>query len=55
MGSYDWHDNPKGGRWAKLISLGRILAKLLVFALLAVALSQLGLILFKIVHLEFFS
>jgi len=53
-GSYDWHDNPNMGRWAKLLFLGRMFAKLLVFGLLAIALSQMGLILFKIVRLQFF-
>ena len=53
-GSYDWHDNPNAGRRAKWLRLGRMLAKFLVLALLAIAVSQLGLILFQIVRLEFF-
>jgi len=53
-GSYDWHDNPNAWRWAKWLRYGRMLAKILVLALLAIAVGQLGLILFQIVRLEFF-
>ena len=55
MGFYDWHDNPNAGRWARLLRYGRMFAKLLVLVLFAIAVGQLGLILFQIVRLQFFS
>jgi hypothetical protein len=55
MGCYDWHDNPDAGHGAKWLRLGRMLAKFVVLVLFAIAVGQLGLILFQIVRLRFFS
>ena len=55
MGFYDWHDNPNAGRGATLLRYGRMLLKILVLILFAIAVGQLGLILFQIVRLQFFS
>jgi hypothetical protein len=55
MGSYDWHDNPNAGRGAKWFRYGRMLAKFTVLVLFAIAVGQLGLILFQIVRLGLFS
>ena len=55
MGLHDWHDNPNAGRAAKLLRYCRMLAKLLVLVLFAIAVGQLGLILVQIVRLQFFS
>jgi hypothetical protein len=52
MGFYDWHDNPNAGRRAKLLRYGRMFAKFVVLGLLAIAVGQLGLILFQIVRLR---
>ena len=54
MGYYDWHDNPNAGRSAKWLLYGRVFLKFFVLLLLAVAVSQLGLIVFNIVRLQFF-
>ena len=54
-GFYDWHDNPNAGCGAKLLLYGRMFLKFLVFILFAVAVGQLGLIVFQIVRLQFFS
>lgn len=55
MGFYDWHDNPNAGRSAKWFRYGRMLAKFVVLILFAIAIGQLGLILFQIVRLGLFS
>lgn len=52
---HDWHDKPNAGRTVKLLRYGRMLAKFLVLALFAIAVGQLGLILFQIVRLQFVS
>ena len=51
----DWHDDPNAGRQAKRRRYGRMLAKFVVLVLLAMAVGQLGLILFQIVRLGLFS
>jgi hypothetical protein len=55
MAADDWHDNPNAGFGGKLLGYGRMLAKFLVLVLFAVAVGQLGLILFQIVRLGLFS
>ena len=55
MGFYDWHDNPNAGRGATLLRYGRVFAKFVVLVLLAIAVGQLGLILFQTVRLGLFS
>jgi len=55
MGFYDWHENPNAGRWAKWLRYSRMLAKFVVLILFAIAIGQLGLILFQIVRLGLFS
>ena len=55
MGFSDWHENPNAGRMAKLLRYGRMFAKLIVLVLFAIAVGQLGLILFRIVRLQFVS
>jgi len=55
MGSHDWHDNPNAGRRAKWFRYGQMLAKFVVLVLLAIAVGQLGIILFQIVRLGLFS
>jgi hypothetical protein len=55
MGFHEWHGKP-GGRFGFLFArYGRMLLKLLVLGLLAVAVGQLGLIVFQTVRLWFFS
>ena len=51
----DWHNNPNDGCRAKWRPYGYALLKFLVLLLLAVAVGQLGLILFQTVRLSFFS
>ena len=55
MGSGDWHDNPNAGFGKRWLRYGRMLAKFLVLVLFAIAVGQLGIILFQIVRLQFFS
>ena len=54
-GAHDWHDNPYGGFRARYRRYGRMLAKLVVLVMFAVAVGQLALILFETVRLYFFS
>jgi hypothetical protein len=55
MASDDWHENPNAGRRAKWFRYGRMLAKFVVLLLFAIAVGQLGLVLFQIVRLGLFS
>ena len=55
MDSDDWHDNHNTSFGARWLRYGRILAKFLVLVLFAIAVAQLGLILFRILRLELFS
>ena len=55
MGFSDWHENPNAGFGAKSLRYGRMLLKFLVLILFAIAVGQLGLILFQIVRLRLFS
>ena len=51
----DWHDDPNSWHRAKRLCYGRMLAKFVVLVLFAIAVGQLGLILFQIVRLGLFS
>ena len=55
MGFHGWYDNPSAGRMCKLLLYARMLAKVIVLALFAVAIGQLGFILFQIMRLGLFS
>jgi hypothetical protein len=55
MGFADWHNNPNAGRTAKWSRYSLMLAKFLVILLFAIALGQLGLIVFQTVRLGLFS
>ena len=55
MGFHEWHGHP-GGRFGFLFArYGRMVLKALVLGLLAVAVGQLGYIVFQTVRLWFFS